>query len=117
MERIPWPTTHTGLTPADIPKEYSAFTTIWDDHRGYEPKIVGREIDDHGREVILIALSPGVMITTTLISAGSAPEDSAAKAVAAIKALRERASLESGLAPPEATADPASGHDTREANL
>lgn len=116
MKRIPWPTTHTGLTPADIPKEYSAFTTIWDDHRGYEPKIVGREIDDHGREVILVALSPGVMITTTLISTGQTPEDSGSTLVQAIKAMRQNADRVERQLGHGAPGSPALGHDPREAN-
>jgi hypothetical protein len=101
MDRIPWPTTHTGLTPADIPADYSAFTTIFDDHRGYEPKVVGREIDDDGRIVILVAISPGAVISITLVNAGADPGEEIVKVVAAVNVLRLRGSLTS---PPKAVA-------------
>lgn len=88
MAKIPWPTTHTGLTPADIPYGYSAFPTIWDDDSGYEPKVVGSEIDDSGRTVILVALSPGRYLSCTLVTAGQAFEEQVATLLEGLYALR-----------------------------
>jgi len=88
VNRIPYPTTYAGLTPDDIPYGYSAFNTLWDDGRGYEPAVVGHEVDDAGRLVILLALSPGQYLRTTMVSAGQAPEQ-AGKAL--LEALARRA--------------------------
>lgn len=89
MERLPWPTLHSGLTPADIPIDYSAYTSVLDDGRGYAPVVVGSETDDHGREVILVALSPGVYQAFTLVSAGAVGEAAAEALVRALGHLRD----------------------------
>jgi hypothetical protein len=114
VERIPWPTTHAGLTPADIPGDYSAFTTIFDDHRGYEPRVVGRETNDDGRIVILVAISPGAVIPITLVDAGADPGAEIVKVVAAVNVLRLRGSLTSPPKAVAATSASASDQDHRE---
>lgn len=90
MERIPFPTLHTGLTPDDIPYGYSAFASVWDDLRGYEPRVVGHETDDAGRMVILVTLSPGSVIATTVVNAGQTPEAAGEAVLNAIRALRSQ---------------------------
>lgn len=95
MERVAWPTLHTGFTPADIPIGYSAFTTIWDDHRGYEPKVVGHEVDDAGRTVIMVAISPGAVISITLVNAGQTLGGGGTAVLEALGAIRaEEAGVE-----------------------
>lgn len=85
MTSLPdWPLESTGLTPADVPADYNVFPDIWNDGSGYEPIVVGRETDDAGREVILISLSPGNVISATLISGG---DDQVRAALEAVKAL------------------------------
>lgn len=90
MERIPFPTLHTGLTPDDIPYGYSMFPSIWDDLSGYEPRVVGHETDDAGRMVILVALSPWSKIATTVVSAGQTPEAAGEAVLEAVRALRSQ---------------------------
>ena len=85
MTSIPgWPLDSTGLTPADVPADYNVFPDIWNDGMGFEPIVVGRETNDAGREVILISLSPGHVISATLISGG---DDQVRAAIDAVKAL------------------------------
>lgn len=54
-------------TPEELPWGYSIYRSIWDDLSGYEPMIVGSDTDPTGREVILIALSPGQYVSATMI--------------------------------------------------
>lgn len=68
--RIPYPTLHAGLTAEDVPYGYSAYTTVFDDGRGYEPVVIGSEVDENGRLVIIVALSPGAYVRCTMVSAG-----------------------------------------------
>lgn len=70
MKRVPYPTLHTGLTPDDIPYGYSAYNTIFDDGRGYDPQVVGHDTDENGRQVIIVALSPGNYVGCTMVSVG-----------------------------------------------
>lgn len=115
MAKIPWPTTHTGLTPADIPYGYSAFPTIWDDDSGYEPKVVGSEIDDSGRTVILVALSPGRYLSCTLVTAGGALEDQVSALLAAIGVVRGSPTGSPLLPPQQPDSAPVQGPKDREA--
>lgn len=69
---IPFPPESAGITPDEIPYGYSHYRTIWDDKKGYARAIVGKTTDENGREVIMIALSPGVYVPVTMVSAGQA---------------------------------------------
>ena len=115
MDRIPWPTDHAGLTADDIPYGYSAFTSIWDDHSGYEPIIVGREIDDSGHTVIFVELSPGKILPVTLVPTGPAGEAQVEDLQAALAVLR--GDRGDSVRPPQspATQVPATGPEAREA--
>lgn len=117
MERIPWPTTHDGETPDTIPYGYSYFSTVWDDHSGYEPRVVGDYVDTSGRMVILVALSPGRVIEVTMVSAGQAPGE-AGKAL--LEALAASNAASPAVPPRERTpaqGPPVQGHQSREATL
>lgn len=88
MTSLPgWPLESTGLTPADVPADYNVFPDIWNDGSGYEPIVVGRGLNDDGGETILISLSPGHVISATLISGG---DDQVKAAIEAVKALAAR---------------------------
>jgi len=106
---------HTGLTPDDIPYGYSSFTTIWDDDTGYEPKIVSSELDDSGRTVIMVALSPGRYLPVTLVSAGQTPEDQAQSLLEALSAVRGPPAGPDLLTPPPPDSAPVEGPSDREA--
>lgn len=69
----PWPTSYDGTTPEELPYNYSAYPTLFDDLSGYEPKVVGMQLAPDGREVILVALSPGRVISSTLVGQGKVP--------------------------------------------
>ena len=115
MRRIPWPTTHAGLTPDDIPYDYSAFQTIWDDDSGYGPKVVGSEIDDAGRTVITVALSPGRYLPVTLVSAGPAPEEQVRGFLEALTLVRDSPVEPVPQTPQRPDWAPDQGQETREA--
>lgn len=70
MTHIPPPVLSGGLTPAEIPYGYSAYATVFNDLRGYQPTVVGHELDNSSRQVIIVALSPGAYVRCTLVSAG-----------------------------------------------
>lgn len=72
------------MSAEDVPYGYNVFPDIWNDGRGYEPIIVGRERSDTGREVILISLSPGQVISATLVSG---EEGQVKRVLEAVKAL------------------------------
>lgn len=71
MNKFPvYPILHTELTPDDIPFGYSCYVTVFDDLRGYEPRVVGVERDDDYRQVIIVALSPGQYVRCTMVTVG-----------------------------------------------
>jgi hypothetical protein len=74
MTDIPFPPESAGLTADDIPYGYSMYRSIWDDKRGYARKAVGSSLDENGRLVIMVALSPGQYVPATMVSAGWAPD-------------------------------------------
>ena len=114
-DKIPWPTTHAGLTPADIPYDYNAFPTMWDDDSGYEPHVVGSEVDDAGRTVIMVALSPGRVVPYTMVLAGQDVGTASKALLEALSAVRATSS-NPGLLPPQRPAGaPDQGSSTREA--
>lgn len=63
-----WPLESSGLTPEDVPADYNVYPDIWNDGRGYEPKVISRGTSADGRVTILISLSPGQTISATLVS-------------------------------------------------
>ena len=115
MERVPWPTTHTGLTPDDIPYGYSAFNSVLDDGRGYEPVVVGHEWDDFGQLVILVALSPGAYISVTVVSAGQTPGEAGEAVLTALGSIVTQPSSLSNPAREGTQGSPVPGHKSREA--
>lgn len=112
--RIPWPTLHTGLEPKDIPIGYHAFDTIWDDDRGYEPRVVGYETDADGRQVILLAISPGAVISATMVSAGQPRERAGQRLVEAVQAIQATGFRPPPETPAESPGDPVKGLGHRE---
>ena len=78
-----------------MPYDYSAYPTLFDDLSGYAPAIVGMSLGPDGREVILIALSPGKVISSTLVGQGKVPgqdpSGSSALVLAALSAVRRDA--------------------------
>lgn len=74
MTDIPFPPESAGVTAGEIPYGYSHYRTIWDDKTGYARTTVGDTTDENGRMVIMLALSPGVYVPVTMVSAGWAAE-------------------------------------------
>lgn len=70
MTDIPFPPESAGVTADEIPYGYSHYRTIWDDKKGYSRTTVGDTTDENGRMVIMLALSPGVYVPVTMVSAG-----------------------------------------------
>lgn len=117
MNKFPvYPILHTGLTPDDIPFGYSCYATVFDDLRGYEPRVVGLERDDDYRQVIIVALSPGQYVRCTMVTVGG-DLDQACEAV--INSFVQARSIETsaGNAPQQGSARaPIAGPEYREAH-
>lgn len=82
-----WPLEGSGLTESEVPADYNVFPDMFNDGRGYEPIIVGREILENGMQRILISLSPGVHLSATLPIGDEAQVRAALEAT---KALADR---------------------------
>lgn len=59
-----------GASADDIPYGYSMYRTVLDGKTGYSPIVVGHETQPNSREMIMIALGPGVYSHAMLVSAG-----------------------------------------------
>lgn len=104
-----WPLESAGLTPADVPADYNVYPDIWNDGRGYEPKVIGQEISPGGRVTILISLSPGQTISATLVSGEEGQVKRVLEAVRALGATG-RTPLPGGApTPPGAPPSPSAG--------
>jgi hypothetical protein len=115
-EKVPWPTLHTGLTPDDLPYGYSAYPAEFDDGRGYDPVVVGSEVNEDGRLVIKIALSPGTYGYATVVLAGQAPEVASRAVVAALGAFLRPGVPARGQPSGDPQGPPVQGHLPREAH-
>jgi hypothetical protein len=115
MERIPWPSTHTGLTADDLPYGYSVFNHILDDGRGYAPAVVSHDVDEDGRTVIMVALSPGRYVPVTMVLAGQDPGPAGEALLSAIESIAGHGLATSGDVDVSVSGPPVSSHESREA--
>lgn len=82
-----WPVDHDGTTADEIPYGASVFRTIWDDHRGYDAVPVGRSGWYSGRQLIMVAVSPGAYIEAMMIGTGHIADDDIADAIRRVRQL------------------------------
>jgi hypothetical protein len=115
MDRIPWPSTHTGLTADDLPYGYSVFNHILDDGRGYAPAVVGHDVDEDGRTVILVALSPGRYVPVTMVMQGGDLGHTAELLLEAMGSIVNPGPATAGGQDETAGSPPVTSHESREA--
>lgn len=104
-----WPTDSDGTRAEDLPYDYSYFPTLFDDHSGYAPLVVGHGIGSDGRETILLALSPGRYLSGTIIGQGKVPgqdpSGSSRVILDAVDAVRRGRLHATGAIPPDITSE------------
>lgn len=88
-----------------MPYDYSVYPTLFDDLTGYEPTVVGMDLAPDGRERIMIALSPGRYLSSTLVGQGKVPgqdpSGSSRVTLDAIMAVRRDGERSTGAIPPD----------------